>query len=318
MVSRILVCAFAAAFSFTAAAQTYPAKPVRLVVPFPPGGTVDVTARAISPALSEALGQNVIVDNRGGAQGMVGSAFVAKAPPDGYTLLLGSNSTLSVAPSLAPGLIQYNPVRDFAPIVGVGATPFVLVVHPSVPARTVKEFIALAKKQPGKLNMASGGVGHLVGEHFQTLTGTKFVHVPYQGTGPAGIALMGGQVDLLFDQLATSIGPIKGGRIRPLAVSFAQRAAALPEVPTMTEAGVKNFEVTSITAVLGPAGTPAEIVKRVNAAVHKALNAPATKERFAAVVLEPWPVSPEQLSAYIKEDWARWQKVVKDANIPTE
>ena len=305
-----IACALAAALSFSAAAQTYPAKPVRLVVPFPPGGTVDITARAIAPSLTETLGQNVIVDNRSGAQGMVGSALVAKAPPDGYTLLLGSNSTLSVAPSLAPGIIQYNPVRDFAPIIGVGATPFVLVVHPSVPARTVKEFIALAKKQPGKLNMASGGVGHLVGEHFQTLTGTKFVHVPYQGTGPAGIALMGGQVDLLFDQLATSIGPINAGRIRPLAVSFAKRAVALPNVPTMAEAGVPAFEVTSITAVLGPAALPAEIVTRMNAAVQKALAAPATKERFAAVVLEPWPVTPEQLAAYIKQDWARWQKVV--------
>src|SRR5687767_12251704 len=164
-------------------AQGYPVKPIRLVVPFPPGGTVDITARALAPALSEALGQNIIVDNRGGAQGMVGSALVAKSPPDGYTLLLGSNSTLTVAPTLSPGLIQYNPLRDFAPVSLVGATPFVLVVHPSVPARTVKEFIALAKKQPGRMNMASGGVGHLVGEHFQSFTGTKFVHVPYQGTG---------------------------------------------------------------------------------------------------------------------------------------
>jgi tripartite-type tricarboxylate transporter receptor subunit TctC len=200
----------------------------------------------------------------------------------------------------------------------VGATPFVLVVHPSVPARTVKEFIAVAKKTPGSLNMASGGVGHLVGELFQSITGTKFVHVPYQGTGPAGIALMGGQVDLMFDQLATSIGPIKSGRTRALAVSFSRRAAALPDVPTMRESGVANFEVTSITGVLGPAAMSPEIVKRLNGAVHKALASPATKDRFAAVVLEPWPSTPEQLASYIKDDWARWAKVVKDANIPTE
>ena len=175
---RLIFLALVSLMAAPVLAQGYPAKPIRLVVPFPPGGTVDITARALSPALSEALGQNIIVDNRGGAQGMVGSAAVAKSPPDGYTLLLGSNSTLSVAPSLSPGVIQYNPVRDFSPVSGVGATPFVLVVHPSVPVRTVKEFIALAKKQPGKLNMASGGVGHLVGEHFQSLTGTKFVHIP--------------------------------------------------------------------------------------------------------------------------------------------
>ena len=299
-------------------AQGYPVKPIRLVVPFPPGGTVDITARALSPALSEALGQNIIVDNRGGAQGMVGSAAVAKSPPDGYTLLLGSNSTLTVAPSLSPGLIQYNPLRDFAPVSLVGATPFVLVVHPSVPVRTVKEFIALAKQQPGKLNMASGGVGHLVGEHFQSLTGTKLVHIPYQGTGPAGIALMGGQVDLMFDQLATSIGPIKSGKTRALAVSFNRRAAAVPDVPTMKEAGVPNFEVTSITAVLGPAAMSPDLVRQLNAAVHKALAVPQTKERFTKTVLEPWPTTPEQLGAYVKEDWARWAKVVKDANIPTE
>ena len=314
-------CALAfalAAFALTAGAQTYPAKPVRLVVPFPPGGTVDISARALAPALSDALGQNIIVDNRGGAAGMVGSALVAKSPPDGYTLLMGSNSTLSVAPSLSPGVIQYHPVRDFAPISLVGATPFVLVVHPSVPVKTVKEFIALAKAKPGAMNMASGGVGHLVGEHFQSMTGTKFVHVPYQGTGPAGIALMGGQVDLMFDQLATSIGPVKAGRTRALAVSFNRRAAALPVVPTMREAGVPNFEVTSITAVLAPAGTAPEIIARLNGAIHKALPLPATKERFAAVVLEPSPSTPVELAAYIKEDLARWMKVVKEANIKTE
>jgi tripartite-type tricarboxylate transporter receptor subunit TctC len=200
MIFRTAALIAAIAFVTGAHAQSYPSKPVRLVVPFPPGGTVDITARAIAPALSEALGQNLLVDNRGGAAGMTGSALVAKSPPDGYTLLLGSNSTLSVAPSLSPGLIQYDAVRDFAPISLVGATPFVLVVHPSVPARTVKEFIALAKAKPGSMTMASGGVGHLVGEHFQSITGTKLLHVPYQGTGPAGIALMGGQVDLMFDQ----------------------------------------------------------------------------------------------------------------------
>jgi tripartite-type tricarboxylate transporter receptor subunit TctC len=168
------------------------------------------------------------------------------------------------------------------------------------------------------MTMASGGVGHLVGEHFQAITGTKLLHVPYQGTGPAGVALMGGQVDLMFDQLATSIGPIKAGKTRALAVSFNKRAAALPEVPTMREAGVANFEVTSITGVLAPAGTPAVVISRLNTAIHKVLALPATKERFAALVLEPAPSTPEQFGRYIKQDLARWRKVVKDAKIQTQ
>lgn len=307
-----------AAFALTAAAQTYPSKPVRLVVPFPPGGTVDISARAIAPALAEILGQNVIVDNRGGAGGMIGSAFVAKAAPDGYTLLMGSNSTLSVAPSLSPGIIQYNPLRDFAPISLVNATPFALVVHPSVPAKTVKEFIALAKSRREPLTMGSGGVGHLVGELFQSLTGTKFTNVPYQGAGPAGAALMGGHVDLMFDQLSQSVGPVKAGRTRPLAVTSKARVAALPQVPTMLEAGVRNFEVTNVTGVLVPAGTSPEIVKKLNAAILKVLALPATKERFSVLVLEPAPSTPEQFSDYMKADLERWMKVVKEAGIPTQ
>ncbi len=307
-----------ALLSASAAAQAYPTKPIRLIVPFPPGGTVDISARAISPGVGEALGQNVIVDNRGGAQGMVGSAIVAKAPPDGYTLLMGSNSTLTAAPALSPGIVQYNPVRDFAPVSLVAETPFVLVVHPSVPARTVKELIALAKARSAPMTMASGGVSHLAGEHFQTLTGTKFTNVPYQGAGPASIALMGGQVDLMFDQLSGAIGSIKGGRTRALAVSFQNRAAAVPEVPTMREAGVPAFAVTSIVGVLAPAGTSTDVINRLNAAIHKVLAMPATKERFSTLVLEPSPSTPEQFAAYIREDLARWQKVVKDAGIKTE
>jgi tripartite-type tricarboxylate transporter receptor subunit TctC len=318
MFLRALPALALALLSTSAAAQEYPTKPIRLIVPFPPGGTVDISARAISPGVIEALGQNVIVDNRGGAQGMVGSAIVAKAPPDGYTLLMGSNSTLTAAPALSPGIVQYNPVRDFAPVSLVAETPFVLVVHPSVPARTVKELIALAKAKPAAMTMASGGVSHLAGEHFQTLTGTKFTNVPYQGAGPASIALMGGQVDLMFDQLSGAIGSIKAGKTRALAVSFQKRAAAVPEVPTMREAGVPAFAVTSIVGVLAPAGTSTDVINRLNAAIHKALAMPATKERFSTLVLEPSPSTPEQFAAYIREDLARWQKVVKDAGIKTE
>ena len=295
-------------------AQSYPARAIRLVVPFPPGGTVDITARAIAPGLADLLGRNVVVDNRGGAAGVIGADLVAKAAPDGYTLMMGSNSTLSVAPSLNTNT-PYHPVRDFAPISLVATTPFVLVVHPSVPAKTVKELIAIAKPKPNRLTMASGGAGHLVGELFQSITGTKFTHVPYQGAGPAGIALIGGQVDLLFDQLTTSVGPVKAGRTRALAVTSKARATAVPEVPTMQEAGVPNYVITNITGVLAPAGTPAEIISQLNAAILKVLAQPATKERFAGVAMEPAPSTPDQFSAYIKEDFARWTKVVKDSNI---
>ncbi len=303
-----------------AVAQGYPSKPVRLIVPFAAGGNVDITARQIAPGLSELLGQNVIVDNRVGAGGVIGAEVVAKAVPDGYTLMMGSNSTVSVAPSLYPKL-AYHPVRDFAPVSLVATTPFVLVVHPSVPAKTVKELIALARAKPGRLSMASGGTGssnQLVGELFQTLTGAKFTHVPYKGAGPAGVDLMAGQVDLLFDQLSSSVGPIKSGRIRALAVTSAARTGVFPDIPTMKEAGVADFEVTNITGVLAPAGTSAEIITRLNAAILKVLAAPATKERFAGLALDPAPSTPDQFSAYIRDDFARWTKVVKDAGIKVE
>ena len=310
----------ALAFSLQTFAQNYPVKPVRLIVPFAAGGNVDITARQIAPGLSELLGQNFIVDNRVGAGGVIGAEAVAKAAPDGYTLMMGSNSTVSVAPSLYPKL-AYHPVRDFAPVSLVATTPFVLVVHPSVPARSVKELIALAKTKSGRLAMASGGTGssnHLVGELFQSLTGAKFTHVPYKGAGPAGVDLMAGQVDLLFDQLSSSVGPLKSGRIRALAVTSAARTAIFPDIPTMKEAGVADFEVTNITGVLAPAGTSAEIITRLNAAISKVLGSASIKERFAGLALEPAPSTPEQFSVYIKEDFARWTKVVRDASIKVD
>jgi tripartite-type tricarboxylate transporter receptor subunit TctC len=310
----------ALAFSLQTFAQNYPVKPVRLIVPFAAGGNVDITARQIAPGLSELLGQNFIVDNRVGAGGVIGAEAVAKAAPDGYTLMMGSNSTVSVAPSLYPKL-AYHPVRDFAPVSLVATTPFVLVVHPSVPVKSVKELIALAKTKSGRLAMASGGTGssnHLVGELFQSLTGAKFTHVPYKGAGPAGVDLMAGQVDLLFDQLSSSVGPLKSGRIRALAVTSAARTAVFPDIPTMKEAGVADFEVTNITGVLAPAGTSADIIGRLNAAILKVLGSASIKERFAGLALEPAPSTPEQFSVYIKEDFARWTKVVRDASIKVD
>ena len=233
---------------------------------------------------------------------------------------MGSNSTVSVAPSLYPKN-PYHPIRDFAPISLVATTPFVVVTHPSVPAKTVKELIALAKSKPGRLTMASGGTGssnHLVGELFQSLTGIKLTHVPYKGAAPAGVDLMAGQVDLLFDQLSTSVGPAKAGKFRALAVTSKTRAAVLPEVPTMVESGVRNYEVINITGVLAPAGTPADIIDKLNAATIKVLSQPAVRERFAAIGLDARGGTPGEFAAFIKEDFARWSKVVKDANIKVE
>ncbi len=308
----------AAALPLSAWPQAYPsAKPIRLIVPFAPGGNVDITARAIAPGLGEALGQTVIIENRAGVGGTLGADLVAKAPADGYTLLMGSNSSVSVAPALYPRN-PYHPIRDFAPIALVAATPFVLVATPSLPARTPGELVALAKAQPGSLSMASSGNGssnHLVGELFQTSTGTKLLHVPYKGAGAVASDLMGGQVQLLFDQLAASTASIKSGRIKAIAVTSAKRASVLPEVPTMAEAGIKGMEVINITGVLAPAGTPPDVVAKLNAAVLKAIARPEVKERFATLGVDPLGGTPDEFAVFIREDFAKWTQVVKDGNI---
>ncbi|MDB5881863.1 MAG: hypothetical protein JWP43_1741 [Ramlibacter sp.] len=311
----------AMALPLSALSQGYPsAKPIRLIVPFAPGGNVDITARTLAPALGELIGQTIVVENRAGAGGVLGADLVAKAPADGYTLLMGSNSTLSVAPALFPRN-PYQPLRDFAPISLIAATPFVLVAHPAVAARTLPELIALAKSKPGGLTMASGGNGssnHLVGELFQSVTGTKLLHVPYKGAGAVAGDLMGGQVDLLFDQLAASTANIKSGRIKAIAVTSSTRAAVLPEVPTMLESGVKEMDVINITGVLAPAGTSPEIIARLNAALQKVLLRPDVKERFAALGVSSLGGTPEEFSAFIREDLAKWTKVIKDGNIKAE
>ncbi|MGE0798501.1 MAG: Bug family tripartite tricarboxylate transporter substrate binding protein [Lautropia sp.] len=307
----VIACSLVCAAAW---AQAYPSRPVRLVVPFPPGGTLDIAARAIAPALSEILGQTVVVDNKAGATGIIGTDLVAKAKPDGYTLLMASNSSPAVVAALNPAT-PFDPSRDFAPVSLVSSTPFVLVVHPSVPAHNVQELIALGKAKPGQLTMASGGVGHLVGELFQSITGAKFLHVPFQGAGPARVALMGGHVDLMFEQLATSVDTTRSGRTRALAVTSASRDPLLPEVPTAAEAGVPDYVVESITGVLAPAGTPAGIIERLNKAIGEALALPATRERFASASLIVTPSTAAQFDDYIRHDFARWKKVVKDANI---
>jgi tripartite-type tricarboxylate transporter receptor subunit TctC len=301
-------------------AQPYPSKPIRLLVPFVPGGNVDITARTVAPALGEALGQPIVVENRPGAAGMVGAQALLSAGADGYTLMMGSNSSLAVAPSLYPNW-PYDPVRGIAPISNLAVTPFVLVVKPALPAKNLDDLIRLAKEKPGRLAMASGGNGssnQLVGELFQMMTGVKFSHVPYKGTGAALVDLAGGQVDLLFDQASSTVPNVRGGKIRAIAVASGARQGALPETPTFAESGLKDFEIDNFTGLVGPAGMPADAIAKVHAAAVKALATPVVKERFASLGVQPVGNTPEQWGAEIRADLARWAKVIKAANIKVE
>ena len=301
----------------TGSGQAYPTRPIRLIVPFPPGGNIDITARAIAPGLGELLGQQIVVDNRGGAGGIIGTDMVAKSTADGYTLVLASSGTVTVAPSLYTKM-PYDPVRDLSPITLLSYVPIVLVVNPNNPAKSIKDFIALAKSRPGRMIMASAGNGttnQLAGELFQLETGAKFVHVPYKGAGPALIDLMGGQVEMLFDQLSASSNYIKIGKLRALVVAGEKRNAVIPEVPTMIESGLKNCDAGTFTALMGPAGLSREIVTKLNAAGNKTLAMPSTRERFAAVGADILGGTPAQLDANLKQELAKWTRVAKAANI---
>lgn len=304
----------------TGAGPAYPVKPIRMVVPFSPGGNVDINARATAPGLTEILGQPVVVDNRAGAGGMIGGEIVVKAPPDGYTVAMASNSVYSIAPVVF-AKPPYNPLRDFAAVSGISNVPLVLVIHPSVPAKNFREFVALVKSRPGRMNMATAGQGtsnHLIAEMLQMAAGIRMTAVPYKGSGPALLDLLGGHVDSHVDQLAASMGYIRSGRIRPLAVTTNQRAPLLPDVPTLAEQGLKGFDATTIVGVLAPAALPKDLIERLNAAIAKVLAQPAVRERFAGLGATTWASSPAEFAAYIREDYAKMQKVVKDAHITQE
>ena len=308
------------ALAGTAWAQPYPSRPIRVIVPFVPGGNVDITARTVAPALGDALGQPVVVENRPGAAGMVGAQAMMSSPADGYTLMMGSNSSLAVAPNLYPSW-PYDPIRGIAPISNLAITPFVLVVKLGLPAQSLAEFVKLAREKPGQLSMASGGNGssnHLVGELFQMMTGLKFSHVPYKGTGAALVDLAGGQVDLLFDQASSTVPNVRGGKIRALAVASSSRQSALPDTPTFAEAGLRDFEIDNFTGLVGPAGMPADAVAKVHAAAVKALATPQVRERFASLGVQPVGDTPEQFGAVIREDLARWSRVIKSAGVKVE
>ncbi|HEX2825249.1 MAG TPA: tripartite tricarboxylate transporter substrate binding protein [Burkholderiales bacterium] len=304
---------FASTFACgVASAQTYPTKPVRIVVPFPAGGTSDILARALGHKLAEEMKQQFVVDNRPGAGANIGAEIVAKAPPDGYTLLLAS-TIHTINPSLYPKL-GYDPVKDFAPVALIAATSQVLAVHNSVPVKTVKEFIAYAKKRPGELNYSSAGSGsqpHLTAELFKSMTGINIVHVPYKGAPPAMIDLLAGQVALTFATAPSAVPHVKAGRLRALGVSTAQRIHALPDVPTIAEAGVPGFESSGANGLVAPAGTPQAIVDRLSASVIRIVKEPATAKYLSDQGADPLPMPPAEYGAYIKAEVVKWAKVVK-------
>ncbi len=299
------------------AAAAYPERPIRLVVPFAPGGNIDLNARTVAPGLSAELGQSIVVENRAGAGGRVGTEYVAKSPPDGYTLLLGASGSLTVNPAFSTS-VGYDPVRDFAATSTISFVPIALVVHPSLPARTAKEFIALARAKPGQILMASAGTGsntHLTGELFQVVAGVKFTHVPYKGGGPALIEVIAGQTQLMFDQVTTSTPHVKAGKLRAIAVAYSKRSPVLPEVPTMAESGVHNFEAVTFTGLFLPSAAPKDIVSRVHAALLKVLDLPATRDTFTRLGAEVIKSTPEELAKRVRDDLAKWKRVQQQTGI---
>jgi tripartite-type tricarboxylate transporter receptor subunit TctC len=298
-------------------AAAYPSKPIRLVVPFTPGGSTDILARAIGQKLTEAWGQPVVIDNMPGAGGSIGADKVAKAPADGYTLLMGHIGTLAVNPSLYPKL-PYNPVKDFAPVAWVARVPNVLVVNPSVKATSVKELVALAKARPGQLNYGSGGNGsaaNLATEYFKMQTGISLLHIPYRGTAPAMTDLLGGQIQVLFTGAPAVLGQIKNGQLRALAVSSPQRLDALPDVPTVAEAGYKGFEADQWYGVVAPAGTPKDIVSKLNAQINQALGSSELKTRLNSEGAIATPTTPEAFGQHIVREIARWKPVIQSGRV---
>ena len=307
-----LVALVAITVPLAAAAQDYPTRPVALVSPFPPGGSVSLVARIVAEKMGETLGQSIVVENRGGAGGTIGARSVAKSPPDGYTLLLGYTGTLAIGPSMYPNA-GFDPRKDFAPVGRIGTAPTLLVVHPSVPVHSVAELIAYAKANPGKLNFGSAGigtVGHLAGELMATMAGLRLVHVPYKGTGPAITDLLGGHIPMMFTPVPTAHAQAESGLLRALAVTGAERSSLLPNVPTVAESGLPGYEAALRYGLVAPAGTPRAIIERLNKELRTALAAEDVRSRLAADGAEVLPSTPEQYAADINREEATWSKVV--------
>lgn len=317
-VGAVSALCFGTAFAAEKAAAAYPVKPIRLIVPFPPGGGTDFVARVISPPLSEALGQNVLIDNRSGAQGVVGMQIAAQSARDGYTLVLVDAATV-IVPAMTDKA-PFDVAKDFGPVGMLVEQPYLMTIHPSIPAKTLGEFINLAQANPGKYNFGSGAaIGHVSQEVFYSVAKLKLTHIPYRGTGPLMAAIVGNEVQVTFSGPGSALPMVKGGRLRPLAVTTLKRSRELPEVPTLDELGFKGFEIRGWYGVLAPAGTPRPIVTRFNSEMNKVLASGAASQTLRQRGLEPAPVSPEEFGKFLSSEVVRWSKAVKEYNVkPSE
>ena len=315
LAARLAALAATVAAATLASAQTYPSKPLKLIVPFPPAGSTEISARAVAGKLGERLGQPVVIENKPGAGGNIGTDVVAKAPPDGYTLVVGTVGTHAINASLYSKM-PYDHVKDFAPVVLLSSTPNVLVVNPGLPVNSVKDVINLARAKPGELTFASSGSGtsiHLSGELFKSMAGLQMMHIPYKGSAPMQIDLISGQVNMSFDNLSAVMQQIKAGRLKALAVTGKSRSPMLPDLPTVEEAGLPGYEATSWNAVFAPAGTPRDIVDKLNRELNAILQSPDTRKYFAEQGGEAGGGTPEQLGAFVRSETAKWSRVVKDS-----
>jgi len=302
------------------AQPAYPSKPVRIVLPFPPSGPTDIVARLVGQKLSEALGEAVVIENRAGGAGVIGATVAAKAAPDGHTMILGGITTFGIAPSLHKNL-PFHPIRDFAPVTMATRQSIMLMTNPSLPVKSVKDFIAFARARPGKVDFGSsgpGGSGHMAGELFRMIAGVDIVHIPYKGAPPALADLMGGQIPTMFGTMLAAVPNVRSGRVRALAVTGAQRATALPEVPTFAEAGLPQYEASSWNGFLVPAGTPPAVIERLNTELVRILRSPEVQDRLVADGATASPSTPEAFGAFIKAEIAKWAKVVEAAAIRIE
>ena len=318
--ARMTLAAVLALAATVSSGQLYPSKPIRIIVPFPPGGAVDFYARVVQEPLSEALGQPVIIDNRAGASGMIGADLVAKAPPDGYTLLLGNIASLAINVGIYPKM-AYDPAKDFTPIMHTVDVNYVLVVHPSVPANSVAELVAYAKANPGKLSYGSAGSGsmpHLSTELMKALAGVDLVHVPYKGGGPMVTDLLGGSVQLAIADQANLMPHVKTGKLRALGVASPKRSAIYPELPTIAESGFAGYEATAWQGLVGPAGMPPDVVRRLNQTLAKVMALPAVRERLISGGLDPVADTPEEFGRFIRSEISKWSKIAKDVGAKAE
>ena len=316
----VVAAGVVSALATIAAAQNYPTRPITLVVPFPPGGSTTIVARIVTDRMADAIGQQFVVDNRGGAGGTLGTRQVAKSTPDGYTLALGYTGTLAIAPSLFPN-VGYDVRTDFAPLGRIGVAPSTVVVHPSFPVHSVAELIAYAKANPGKVNYGSAGigtVGHVAGEYFAIETGIKLTHIPYKGTGPAITDLLGGHIPLSFSPIPAVHESAKSGLLRMLAVTSAKRSGLVPDTPTIAESGVPGFEAVLRYGLVAPGGTPRPIVDRLNKALRAALESAEVRNRLAVEGAEPLPSSPEEYAADLDHEETQWSKVIKASGAKAE